>query len=209
MADPLTSEVVCFDGFDELDAIGPYEVLENGALAGASVETRIVTLERTDVVRASHGLRVDPDGTLGDPDLLVVPGGGWTADDGGVRRVVEDGTLADRVADLHANGTTVVSVCTGAMVLASAGLLEDRPAITHHDAVDDLAEHARVIDARVVDDGDVVTAGGVTAGIDLALWLLEREFDETIADRVAREMEHERRGEVYVTDREDIRRSSG
>ncbi|MCU4971882.1 DJ-1/PfpI family protein [Halobacteria archaeon AArc-m2/3/4] len=196
----ITAAIVCFDGFDELDAIGPYEVLENGARAGGSVETRLMTLEPTDRVTASHGLRIEPDGVLEDPDspdldLLLVPGGGW-ADGGGVRTVVADGRLPDLVAQLYANGTTVASVCTGAMVLADAGLLEGRPATTHHDAVADLEAHADVVDARVVDDGDVLTAGGVTAGIDLALWLLEREFGADVAQRVAREMEHERRGEV-------------
>ncbi len=191
-----TAEVVLFDGFDELDAIGPYEVLANGARAGADLETRLVTLEPTAVVTASHGLRVGPDGVLGEPDLLLVPGGGWTTGDGGVRRVVERGRLPDAVAAVHEAGTTVASVCTGAMVLEAAGLLEGRPAITHHGAIDDLAETADVTDARVVDDGDVLTAGGVTSGLDLALWLLEREYGANVADRVAREMEHERRGEV-------------
>ena len=193
----VTAEIVLFDGFDELDAIGPYEVFENGARAGASLETRLVTLEATDIVTASHGLRVGVDGVLGDPDLLVVPGGGWTTDDAGVRDVVEEGRLGEVVASLSDDGTTVASVCTGAMVLADAGILEDTPAITHHDAVADLEAVTEVIDARVVDAGDVLTAGGVTSGIDLALWVLEREFGQEIADQVAREMEHERRGEVY------------
>ncbi|MFC4249746.1 DJ-1/PfpI family protein [Natribaculum luteum] len=191
-----TAEVVLFDGFDELDAIGPYEVLANGARAGANLETRLVTLEPTAVVTAGHGLRVGPDGVLGEPDLLLVPGGGWTTGDGGVRRVVERGQLPDAVAAAYETGTTVASVCTGAMILEAAGLLEGRPAITHHGAIDDLAETADVTDARVVDDGDVLTAGGVTSGLDLALWLLEREYGANVADRVAREMEYERRGEV-------------
>ena len=191
-----TAEIVLFDGFDELDAIGPYEVLENGAEAGASLETRLVTLESTDLVTASHGLRVEPDGTLGDPDLLLVPGGGWTTANSGVRAAVEDGSLSDAVSERYRNGATVASVCTGAMVLAEATLLEGRPATTHQVAVDDLEAHATVVDARVVDDGDVLTAGGVTAGIDLALWLLERVFGPEIADAVATGMEHERRGEV-------------
>ncbi len=99
-------------GFDELDAIGPYEVLENGAQAGASIETDLVTLEETDLVTASHDLRVEPDGTLGDPDLLIVPGGGWTTANEGVRAVVEDGVLPDAVERFTA-GATVASVCTG------------------------------------------------------------------------------------------------
>jgi transcriptional regulator GlxA family with amidase domain len=194
-----TAEIVLFDGFDELDAVGPYEVLANGAEAGASIGTRLVTLEPTDRVTASHGLRVEPDGTLGRPDLLVVPGGGWTTA-GGVRAAVEDGALPEAVRERYDDGATIASVCTGAMVLAEAGILEGRPAATHAVAVDDLAATAAtVIDERVVDDGDVVTAGGVTSGIDLALWLLEREFGAGIAAQVAAEMAHERRGTVYTS----------
>lgn len=133
-----TAEIVLFEGFDELDAIGPYEVLENGAEAGASIETRLVTLEETDLVTASHQLRVEPDGTLGEPDLLLVPGGGWTTANKGVRAAVEDGVLADAVDERFTAGATVASVCTGAMVLAEAGLLEGRSATTHRVAIDDL-----------------------------------------------------------------------
>lgn len=193
----VTVEIVLFDGFDELDAIGPYEVFENAARVGAPLETDPVTLEATDVVTAGHGLRVGVDNVLGEPEFLVVPGGGWTTDDVGVRQVVEDGRLGEAAASRYEDGTTVASICTGAMVLADAGILEDTPAITHHDAVADLESVTEVVDARVVDAGDVLTAGGVTSGIDLALWVLEREFGEEVADRVAREMEHARRGEVY------------
>ncbi|AGB39555.1 DJ-1/PfpI family protein [Natronococcus occultus] len=196
----VTAEILLFEGFDELDAIGPYEVLKNGRAAGAALETRLVTLEDADAefVTASHELRVEPDGTLGEPDLLVVPGGGWTSADGGVRTVVDDGAIPEAVDKRFAGGATVASVCTGAMILAEAGLLEGRPATTHHDALADLGDSAgNVVEERVVDDGDVLTAGGVTAGIDLALWLLEREFGAEVAEAVETEMEHERRGEVF------------
>ena len=197
----VTAEIVLFEDFDELDAIGPYEVLENGAVAGASLETRLVTLEEPTgdgLVTASHGLRVEPDGTLGEPDILLVPGGGWTSEDDGVRAVVEDRPLPATVEERHDAGATVASVCTGAMVLAEAGLLEGRPATTHAVARDDLeAAGADLIDARVVDDGDVLTAGGVTSGIDLALWLLEREFGADVAEAVETEMEYERRDDVF------------
>ncbi|MDJ1432721.1 DJ-1/PfpI family protein [Halostagnicola sp. A-GB9-2] len=192
-----TIEIVLFDGFDELDAVGPYEVFDYGRQAGASLETSLVTLEQTDHVRASHGMRVEPDGVLGEPDLLVVPGGGWASDDGGVRRVVDETRLPNAVANLHGNGTTIASVCTGAMILANAGVLDDRPATTHHTALEDLTEFADVVDSRVVDDGDILTAGGVTSGIDLALWLLEREFGEDVSDSAAEVLEHERQGTVH------------
>ena len=190
-------EILLFDGFDELDAIGPYEVLDNGRRGGADLSVSLVTLEPADTVTASHGLEVVPDGTLGEPDLLVVPGGGWTTEDGGVRREVEAGEIPEAVAARHEEGSVVASVCTGAMILAEAGLLADRPATTHHVAHEDLAATAERIDARVVDDGDVITAAGVTSGIDLALWLLEREFGSEIAAQVEREMEYERRDDLH------------
>ena len=193
-----TAEIVLFDGFDELDAIGPYEVFENAAQFGASLETRLVTLEETDLVTASHDLRVEPQGTLGEPDILLVPGGGWTTTTEGARAAVDDGVLPDAVDDCYTAGATVASVCTGAMILAEAGLLEGRPAATHPVAVDDLEAYAgQVVDERVVDDGDVLSAGGVTSGIDLALWLVEREFGAEIATEVTELMVHERRGEVF------------
>ena len=192
-------QIVLFDGFDELDGVGPYEVLSSAGVFGADVSVRTVTLDDVGRVEASHGLRIEPDGRLGEPDLLVVPGGGWADDGPGVRDEVEDGRLPEAVAERHRGGTTVASVCTGAMVLAEAGLLDGRPATTHPVAFDDLEAVTDRIDARVVDDGDVLTAGGVTSGIDLALWLVEREFGETVADDVAENMVYERRGEVRVT----------
>ena len=85
------------------------------------------------------------------------------------------------------------------MLVAAAGLLTGRPAVTHHGALEDLAATgAQVVDARVVDDGDIVSAGGVTSGIDLALHIVERELGAETAAAVAREMEHDRRGPVHI-----------
>jgi len=193
----MDAEVLLFDGFDELDGVGPYEVLATAGTLGADLSVRTVTLDPVDRVEASHGLRIEPDGVLGAPDLLVVPGGGWATGDSGVRREVESGRLPEAVLARHRDGTTVASVCTGAMVLAEAGLLDGRPATTHPVAFTDLEAVTERVDARVVDDGDVLTAGGVTSGIDLALWLVEREFGRDLADGVAGELVYERRGEVY------------
>lgn len=192
--------IVIFGGFDELDAIAPYEVFANAGRMGGDCAVSLVTFEQTDQIRASHGLRIEPDGRLADvdPDLLVVPGGGWS-DGGGVRDVVDAGALPQAVAQLHAEGVRIASVCTGAMVLATGGLLADRPATTHAVAVEDLrAAGADVRDARAVDDGDVLTAGGVTAGLDLAFHVVEREFGADVADQVAREMEYERSDDVVT-----------
>lgn len=188
-------EVLLFDGFDELDAVGPYEVLAGAGEFGADIAVTTVANEAVDRVTASHGLVVEPDGVLGQPDLLVVPGGGWAR--GGVRREYEAGILPDAIATRHRDGAAVASVCTGAMLLAAGGVLDGRPATTHHGAHEDLEAVTRRIDARVVDDGDVLTAGGVTSGLDLSLWLVEREFGRETADAVARNLEYERRGTVH------------
>ena len=194
--------VVVFEGFDELDAIGPLEVLRNAAAMGApDLSVELVALDGAAEVTGSHGLRVRPDGRL-EPDrtdLLVVPGGGWN--DRGPRGAwaeAERGELPAAIAATHRAGAQVATVCTGAMLATAAGLTQGRPAITHHGAVEDLrSSGARVVQARVVDDGDLVTAGGVTSGIDLALWLVEREFGAELAEAVAAEIEHPRHGEVW------------
>jgi transcriptional regulator GlxA family with amidase domain len=202
-------DVLLFDGFDELDAIGPYEVLANARAGGAELEVALAGVRGTAAVTGSHGTVVTPHRALGDdphPDLVVVPGGGWNdRAEQGAWEEARRGDLPSALADLHASGTTVASVCTGGMLLAAAGLTTGRPATTHHAAIEALRESgAEVVDARVVDDGDVITAGGVTSGIDLALWLVEREFGAALADAIAREMEHDRRGDVWRKSPPDV-----
>jgi transcriptional regulator GlxA family with amidase domain len=194
--------VVVFEGFDELDAIGPLEVLRNAAAMGADdLTVDLVALDGAAEVTGSHGLVVRTDGPLDreGTDLLVIPGGGWN-DRGthGAWAEAERGELPAAIAAAHAGGTAVATVCTGAMLATAAGLTRGRPAVTHHDAIDDLrAAGAQVVEARVVDDGDLVTAGGVTSGIDMALWLVERHFGAELAEAVATEIEHPRHGEVW------------
>lgn len=211
--------IVLFDGFDNLDAIGPFEVFNHARTFGADVDVGLYTLAPQEVVTSSHKLRIEPDGVLisettqsssetkgsadacsNTPDLVVVPGGGWeNRAEEGTWAQVKQGDLPHALARHHADGATVASVCTGGMLLAAAGLTDDRPAVTHHGALADLSESgAEVVEARVVDDGDLVTAGGVTAGIDLALHIVEREFDRSVADRVATEMEYEPQGDIHV-----------
>jgi transcriptional regulator GlxA family with amidase domain len=138
---------------------------------------------------------VIPHGVLGDPDLVLVPGGGWN--DGspqGARAEARRGDIPRALAARHAAGRRVGSVCTGAMLLAEAGILEGRRAITHHSAIEDLRGcGVDVVDgARVVDEGDIITAAGVTSGLDLALHVIEQELGEAAAERAAREIEHTR-----------------
>lgn len=195
-------EIIVYDGFDELDALAPFEVLRRAAEAGADIRVALVTLGETEEIVGFYGLRVRPDGRLGGegrPDLLIVPGGGWNhRGPHGARAEAERGELPAAIARLHAAGTTVATVCTGGMLAAAAGMTAGRPATTHHLALDELrASGATVLDARVVDDGDLITARGVTSGLDLALWLVERYAGPQIALAVESRLEYERRGIVW------------
>ena len=206
----MNVDVLLYDGFDELDGIGPYEVFDYALDFAADGDdragrVRYATLDERDAVTASHGTRVGVDGVLAEPgaadapDLLVVPGGGWSARDEEASAWAEaqKGDVPRALADHHAGGTRIASVCTGSMLLAAAGVTDGRRAVTHAAAVDELRESgAEVVDARVVDDGDLLSAGGVTSGIDLALYVVEREFGREVADRVATVIEYERRYEV-------------
>lgn len=200
----MNIDILIFDGFDDLDAIGPNELLRHAARVGAPFEVRLVQLEGAERVVSGLGTTIVPDGALSErPDLVIVPGGGLN--DGspvGVLGEIERGVLPARLAQLHADGVGVASVCTGAMLLGAAGLLAGRPATTNRLALDQLrATGAEVIDARVVDDGDIVTAAGVTAGLDLALWLVERELGAQFAGQLAQGVEYERQGTVHRGDR--------
>jgi transcriptional regulator GlxA family with amidase domain len=199
----MRCEVLLYDGFDELDALAPWEVLSDVARARDDVDAALVTLDGDAQVRASHGALITPHRALSEQvDLLVVPGGGWNdRSRSGAWSEVERGVLPDAIRARHDGGAVVASVCTGAMLLAAAGLLAGRPAITHHSAIDDLkAAGAEVTRARVVDDGDVLTAGGVTSGLDLVLHLVERFFGAPLALIAERELEYERRGTVWRAD---------
>ena len=180
--------IVVFDGFDELDAIGPYEVLRHAARKNPDLEVGLVTLDDIDEVVASGGLRIRPEGRLDEsPDVLLVPGGPGAGPE--ARR----GELPTLIRRLHEGGATVATVCTGGLLAASAGITAGRPATTHHAVLDELRQAGtEVIEARVVDDGDLVTAGGVTCGLDLALWLVERELGAALADEIAATMAYER-----------------
>jgi putative intracellular protease/amidase len=201
---PLT-EVIVFDGFDDLDAIAPLEIL-----TAAGFPTRVVRpAGHATTVRSAHGLVMQVDGELAAPDsdapaaavpaLVLVPGGGWLDAAPGVRDQCE-GPLPAALAARSDAGTVLASVCTGAMLLARAGLLSGRPAVTNRNALDDLARAGADVrrEARVVDDGSVVTAGGPAAGIDLAIRLVERFAGEEAAREAAARLEHEPVGPVLV-----------
>jgi transcriptional regulator GlxA family with amidase domain len=188
-------DIPIFDGFDELDAVGPYEVFQNAAAGGGEFSARLVTRGPAQAITGSHGLVVIPHGLYAPgADLVLVPGGAWVARNPvGVWGEVQRGDWLPPLARAAEDGALMASVCTGAMLLAHAGVIGPRRAGTHHSAWADLAATgATVVRDREVDDGDLLTAGGVTSGLDLALWIVERWGSVELADGVAAQMEYTR-----------------
>jgi len=197
----MNVQILIFNGFDELDAIAPHEVWHMAKQLKPELEVQLVTLDGTRDIVASNGLRVHAQGQLAarHPDVLVVPGGGWiTRSPAGAWAEAQHGGLPAKIAELYREGVIMTSVCTGAMLLAAAGLLKNRPATTNRGALDELAAAgAQVIRARVVDDDDIITAGGITSGLDLTLWSVERFFGSETARALEEQLEYERRGTVW------------
>jgi transcriptional regulator GlxA family with amidase domain len=185
-------EIVIFDGYDELDAFGPFEVLALAAGKGAPFEVALVGAEGAGEVRGSHGSRVLVQAGLGSPEAVIVPGGGWLdRAPAGAWAQAEKGLLPKQLATVAPQLRWTASVCTGGMLLAAAGLLEGRIATTNRHAQAELRDYGvTVLPNRVVDDGNLITAGGITAGLDLALWLTTREAGADLARAVARSMEY-------------------
>jgi transcriptional regulator GlxA family with amidase domain len=169
--------ILIFDDAEELDFVGPWEVFTMGnemaKRAGKSAPHEVfLVAEREDAIRCAKGMRVLPDTTIAKcraMDVLLVPGGQ------GTRREVGNTPLLEWIASVAKSAAWVTSVCTGAMLLTAAGPARGKKVTTHWAFVETLRsrnEAAEVqANARYVRDGNVVTAAGVSAGIDMALWL--------------------------------------
>lgn len=184
--------IMLFEGAEELDWAGPWEVLSAWAHQhqdGVEVFTIAQTLAP---VTCAKGLRVLPHQTIAEAgalDVVIVPGGR------GTRGLIEDKPTHEWLHGLAKGGTLVTSVCTGSLVLAGAGLLRNRPATTWWGALDRLRELDATIEvrpaARFVDSGAVVTAAGVSAGIDMALHLVARLHSVERAREVRRYIQYD------------------
>jgi transcriptional regulator GlxA family with amidase domain len=198
----MTVGIIVFDGADAIDFVGAYEVWRQAAGLIEGIEVGLYTISGSEEIVAGHGLRVRTDGRLPQTlDLLIVPGGGWgSRASHGVRAEIERSRLPETIEAYHAAGTRIAAVCTGVMAVAAAGILGSRPATTHYGAIEELrATGACIVHARVVDDGDIVTCGGVTSALDLALWLVEDEFGAELSDCVADSIEYVRDPRVWRT----------
>ncbi|MET9863442.1 DJ-1/PfpI family protein [Streptomyces smyrnaeus] len=216
-------QIVLFDGVDPLDVIAPYEVLYAGGMfSEAAVSVELVSAEGArDVVSGTGGLPLRATAAL-DParaDLVLVPGAAGrlggpdevSEQDGDAEEGQQDASIPELLGRtlttelptllktaMNDPEVTVATVCGGSLILGLAGLLEGRHATTHHLGMDTLeATGVHAVRARVVDDGDLVSGAGVTSGLDLALYLLEREVGPRIAHAVEELFAYERRGTVW------------
>ncbi|MCO6007837.1 DJ-1/PfpI family protein [Actinoallomurus purpureus] len=184
-----TYGLLVFDGAEELDFVGPWEVFTASSMLREGADTAVTIAERAGPVRCNKGLRVLADHSFGDHpplDVLLVPGGQ------GTRREVSNPILIDWIR--RSDASWITSVCTGALLLHEAGHARGRRVATHHAFEDTLEARGDVTvvrDARYVVDGNLVTSQGVSAGIDMALWLVGRLHGREHARSVRRYIQYE------------------
>ncbi len=189
----LSIGIFIFDGVEELDFAGPWEVLAAWATMFPDDEVEVFTLApEAGPITAAKGLQVVPDYTWQSAptiDVLVYPGGQ------GNRAHLANPAVAAWLHGVAAEAQLVTSVCTGSLVLADVGLLDGRPATTHWEHLDTLRDLGDDIELRpterFVDDGDIITAAGVSAGIDLALHLVARLHSVERAKQVRRAIQYD------------------
>jgi len=205
----LTVQIVLFEGFDLLDAMAPYEVFSAASLhADRALSVRFVTAEGPrSVASGMNGLKIEASAGLNPrlAGIILVPGAAGDADGDGPDSVpaILGRAMNTEITDFmrqafEQKDIVVATVCGGSLMLAMGGLLEGRRAVTHRLGMEVLGATGAVpVPARVVDDGNLVTGGGVTSGLDVALYLVERELGPRIAHEVERLFEYERRGTVW------------
>jgi transcriptional regulator GlxA family with amidase domain len=189
----LNIAVAVFEGAEELDWAGPWEVLSAWSSGWPDDGVEVFTVaDSTDPVRCAKGLRVLTDHSWESAppiDVLVFPGGR------GTRVQLGDESVRARMRELAGRGTLMTSVCTGSLVYADAGLLDGKPATTHWGSLDALGQLGEGVevrpDDRFVDAGQVITAAGVSAGIDMALHLVARLHSTERAREVRRYIQYD------------------
>ncbi len=183
--------IFIFPDVEELDFVGVYEVLGaalrmlNQNQTTEDTPFAVDVLAAHDLVTCANGLNVVPHRVgvaFNSYDMLIVPGGK------GVRALMQDDTVLSKLHDFSAGGL-LCSVCTGALLLGAAGLLTGRRATTHAGARNELRQYCEVVTDTVVDEGNIITAAGVTSSIALGVFLLRKMFGNSIAEDVADRLE--------------------
>ncbi len=186
-----TYGLLIFEGAEELDFMGPWEVFTASAMLREEGDTAVLVAEAPGPVRCGKGMRVLPDHTLGDHpplDVLLVPGGA------GTRTEVSNPAVIDWIRQTSSTASWTTSVCTGSLLLHEAGPARGRRVATHHSFEDTLEARGDITvvrDARYVVDGNLATSQGVSAGIDLALWLVGRLHGRDHARAVRRNIQYD------------------
>jgi transcriptional regulator GlxA family with amidase domain len=192
-----TVGILIFDDVEVLDFCGPFEVFSSASIDAADGGTMrlyrsLIIAETRRTVSCRGGLLVEPHHTIDDHpalDIIVIPGGY------GTRREIDNPRVIDWIAAQHRTASLTTTVCTGAFLLAKTGLLDGKRATTHWSTIADLRAQFPAIetldDVRVVDEGRIVTSAGVSAGIDMALHVVERDHGHAIAADTARGMEYD------------------
>ncbi len=192
-SEPKQIGVLLFTDAEELDVVGPWEVFSFWARSFPDDGYAVTSISRAGgLVRCAKGLTIQADHSYADGpplDVLVYPGGQ------GTRAQLTDDDQLDWVRRQHGEVALMTSVCTGSLVYAAAGLLAHRPATTHWGSLSLLAELDPTIEVRkadrFVDDGDIVTSAGVSAGIDMALHIVERLAGTDRARQVRRGIQYD------------------
>jgi len=186
----ITTGILLFEDVEELDFAGPWEVFTTAARKEQG--DRVVTIApKSGPVRCAKGLRVILDHGFADApelDVLLVPGGQ------GTRREIDNLIVIDWLRKTAARARFVTSVCTGSLLLHGAGLADGKRITTHWGFIEALRKRggATVVDGpRYVRDGNLVTAAGISAGIDMSLWLVGQLYDPTHARNVQRVMQYD------------------
>ena len=192
--------ILIFDDVEVLDFCGPFEVFSVTGKRDGSNPFNVYTVAARTPTVARNSFSVNPTYTLEtcpQPDILVIPGGGGRHADGtpfGTRREMHNQTLLAWINQQYLQAEHVLSVCTGALILAKAGLVENIPATTHHGALDELRRIAPTAqiraDFRVVDSGKLIFSGGISAGIDAAFYLVAKLLGKQVALETATYMEY-------------------
>jgi transcriptional regulator GlxA family with amidase domain len=185
-----TTGILLFNQLEELDAVGPWEVFTMAANVRGS--GKVVTIsEHGGMVKCAKGLRIQSDYSFGEApplDVILVPGGM------GTRTEVNNKVIIDWIAKVAPGCTWVTSVCTGSMLLIESGVARDKRVTTHWAFVDTLRERggaaAVVDDMRFVRDGNTVTSAGVSAGIDMSLWIIGQTDSPAFAREVQKRIEY-------------------
>jgi len=187
--------VLIFDDVEVLDFAGPFEVFGVSRTAddpSQSLFNVYTVAESAGSVKARNGLSVNPNYTIADcppPDLLLVPGGQ------GTRREIHNDTLVNWIKTQAERVELMLSVCTGSFLLAKAGLLDGLKATTFHTTFDTLAELAPTAELcpgeRYVDNGHLIMSAGISAGIDMSLYVVGKLHGDAQSERTAHYMEYE------------------